>query len=80
MPITPEELESAVNKGGNKAPGRDSIALELFKATWGALNGDVRTIPPDVPKKKTRNRNVVLSCAFQNEKAQPQTTKSWPVS
>jgi len=35
MPLTSEELQRAVNKGGgNKAPGNDGIGLEFFKATW----------------------------------------------
>jgi hypothetical protein len=42
MPLTLEELKPAVNKGGrNKAPGRDGIGLEFFKATWGVLKGDM---------------------------------------
>ena len=42
MPITSEDLQDGVNKGGgNKAPGRDSIGIGVFKATWGALKGDL---------------------------------------
>jgi hypothetical protein len=34
MALTLEELQRAVNKGGNKGRGRDGINLEFLKATW----------------------------------------------
>jgi hypothetical protein len=41
-PITLEKLQIAVNKrGGNKAPGRDGMCLEFFKATWGFVKGNM---------------------------------------
>jgi hypothetical protein len=42
VPITLDELQRAVNKGeGNKAPGRDGMCLEFFKATQGDLKGEM---------------------------------------
>ena len=41
-PITSDELQVAMQKGeGNKAPGRDGVGFEFFKATWGALKDDM---------------------------------------
>jgi hypothetical protein len=38
MPITAEELKTAVYKGaGNKAPGRDGISLEFFQVNWDRI-------------------------------------------
>jgi len=42
IPLTTEELQLAVNKGGgNKAPGGDGIGIDFFKTTWGALKDDM---------------------------------------
>jgi hypothetical protein len=42
MPITLDELQRAVNKWeGNKASGRDGMCLEFYKATRGALKGEM---------------------------------------
>jgi len=47
MPLTTEELQRAVNKGGeNKAPGRDGIGTDFFKATWRAFKDDMLELFP----------------------------------
>jgi hypothetical protein len=41
-PLTIEEIKIAMQKWeGNKAPGRDGIGFQLFKATWVDLQGDM---------------------------------------
>jgi hypothetical protein len=42
VPLTTEELQREVNKGGgNKAPGTEGIGTSFFKATWRALKDDM---------------------------------------
>ena len=42
IPITTEELKTAVYKGNiKKSPGRDGIALEFFTVLWDAIAGDM---------------------------------------
>jgi hypothetical protein len=43
MPITAEDLKTAVFKGDSKkSPGRDTLGLEFFKVLWEDIVGDMR--------------------------------------
>jgi hypothetical protein len=43
MPITEEELQTAVHRGtGNKAPGNDGIGIEFFKENWNIIKDEMQ--------------------------------------
>ena len=42
MPITSEELQTAVHRGtGNEAPGHDGVGMDFFKKNWNIIKDEM---------------------------------------